>query len=227
MTSVAVLYVYWGHKNYNTFIESYDKHPAGYPHNLFMLVPGAGMNVGAFLDAAKALDHDYLCCCTAYTEFLTDNWLKKMIDVAVLPGVGAVDVMGSYESRAQWGYDGPHASDFPVFPNPHLRVVCLTIKRQQLLVFNFAPMKSKLDTLRFESGKDGLPAKIKAAGLKQIVVGANGQPYEERLWPVSRTFRSEDQGNLIAHDKHSRNFAAAPPDMKEWLTRIAYNGDSA
>ena len=57
-----------------------------------------------------------------------------------------------------------------------------------------------------------------------MVVGANGIAYEERLWPVSGTFRSGKQENLIAHDKHSRHFRDSTPEMQEWLTRIAYNG---
>jgi hypothetical protein len=225
MAKVAVLYVYWGSENHRVFMNSYKKHPAGYPHDLITLLPGAGFNVGAFLDAAKVLDHDYLCCCTAYTEFLTDGWLAKLMMAAELPDAGAVDVMGSYESRSQWGYDGPYSRDFPEFPNPHLRVVCLTTKRQRLLDFNFPPMKSKLDTLRFESGAEGLPRKIKQAGLQQFVVGANGQCFDPVDWPDSLTFRLDDQQNLIAHDKHSRMYRDSTPEQRAYLTQIAYKGN--
>ena len=225
MSRVALVYTDFGRDNYERFLESYTKHPAGYPHDFFPMLPDEGMNVGVYLKAAERLDHDFLCCCTAYTEFLTDNWLQKMMNEAVRLDVGAVDVMGSYESRAQWGYDGPEAAaDFAPFPNPHLRVVCLLLRRELLL--GFPPMKDKLDTLRFESGKFGLPYKIKQARLRQMVVGANGIAYEERLWPVSGTFRSGKQENLIAHDKHSRHFRDSNPEMQEWLTRIAYTGDA-
>lgn len=225
MSRVAVVYVYWGQDNYSRFRDSYAKHPSGYPHDFFAIIPGSGMNVGVYLKAAEVLDHDFLCCCTAYTEFLTDNWLAKMMRYAQELDVGAVDVMGSYESRRQWGYDGPEAAaDFAPFPNPHLRVVCLLARRSML--FGFPPMACKLDTLRFESGSNGLPARIKKAGLRQLVVGADGVGYSERLWPVSGTFRCGDQANLIAHDKHSRAFRDTTPEMKEWLTRIAYNGDN-
>jgi hypothetical protein len=223
MAKVAVLYVYWGSENHRVFMDSYKKHPAGYPHDLITLLPGAGFNVGAFLDAAKVLDHDYLCCCTAYTEFLTDDWLKKLMGHAVNPYVGAVDVMGSYESRSQQKYDTPKAwRDFPKFPNPHLRVVCLTIKRELLIDLNFPTMMTKLDTLRFESGVDGLPAKLRQARLKQIVVGADRHGYGEESWPHTETFRLGDQSNLIAHDKHSKIFAASTPEQKKWLTEAAY-----
>ena len=136
MSRVALVYTYFGRDNYDRFIESYTKHPAGYPHDFFPMLPGPGMNVGVYIDAAKKLDHDFLCCCTAYTEFLTDNWLQKMMNEAVRLDVGAVDVMGSYESRAQWGYDGPEAAaDFAPFPNPHLRVVCLFFAVSCFLAF--------------------------------------------------------------------------------------------
>ena len=223
--SVAVLYIYYGHYNYKTFMESYKFYDSGYPHDLFTLLPGEGMNVGAFLDAAAKLPHEFICCCTAYTEFLTDDWLEKMMKVAERPGVGAVDVMGSYESRSQWGYDGAAAEGFPAFPNPHLRVVCLLIRRELLLGFGFRPMRSKLDTLVFESGNTGLPACLKEIGLQQVVVGADGTAYPEEMWSVSKTFRLGDQSNLIAHDKHSRAFAAMNPEMRAWHTKIAY-GDN-
>ena len=87
-------------------------------------------------------------------------------------------------------------------------------------------MTSKLDTLRFESGKAGLPARLKAARLRQMVVGANGMGYDERLWPRSDTFRCGDQSNLIAHDKQSRHFEAADGKLKMWLKHIAYGGEA-
>ncbi len=224
MAKVAVLYVYYGYDNYAMFIDSIKKHPAGYPHDLLTVFPDDGYNVGAFLDAAAKLDHEYLCCCTAYTEFLTDNWLQKLMSHAVKPRIGAVDVMGSFESRRQHGYDGVAAQDFPQFPNPHLRVVCLTIKRKLLLDFNFPPMKTKLDTLRFESGADGLPTRIRHAGLMQVVVGADGEAYPEECWSGSLTFRLGDQQNLIAHDKHSRGYRDATIDQRAYLSQIAYKG---
>lgn len=224
MPKVAVLYVYYGYDNYVRFIDSIKKHPAGYPHDLLTVFPGEGYNVGAFLDAAKALDHEYLCCCTAYTEFLTDAWLAKLVAPLAWSDVGAVDVMGSFESRRQFGYDGPFAQDFPSFPNPHLRVVCLTIKRQLLLDLNFPRMVSKLDTLRFESGNDGLATRLRYRGLKQFVVGANSTAYPEETWSDSLTFRLGNQENLIAHDKHSRAYRDAAPDMRAWLSKIAYKG---
>jgi hypothetical protein len=148
-----------------------------------------------------------------------------MMFYAEMKDVGAVDVMGSYESRQQWGYDGPAEKDeFVGFPNPHLRGVCLTIRRQLLLDLNFPTMTSKLDTLKFESGKDGLPARLKARGLRQVVVGANGMGYDEHLWPRSGTFRCGKQENLIAHDKHSRAFRDAPLALQEWTSKIAFGG---
>lgn len=225
MNNVAVLYTYYGRDNFEKFMKSYDSHPARYPHDLLTVFPGAGFNVGAYIDAARILDHEFLCCCTAYTEFVADGWLSKMMWAMRLPGVGAVDVMGSFESRQQQGYDGPeHAKEFAPFPNPHLRGVCLLLRRP--LLFNFPPMTSKLDTLRFESGLYGLPFKIKQAQLRQVVVGADGVAYDEQQWPLSRTFRLGNQDNLIAHDKQSRIFDAHPRAEQAWLTKIAYGVDA-
>ena len=98
MNNVALIYTYFGWDNYERFLESYTKHPAGYPHDFFPMIPDEGMNVGVYLKAAERLDHDFLCCCTAYTEFLTDNWLQKMMNEAVRLNVGAVDVMGSFRA---------------------------------------------------------------------------------------------------------------------------------
>ncbi len=66
MSRVALVYTYFGRDNYDRFIDSYKLHPAGYPHDFFPMIPGPGMNVGLYIDAAQKLDHDR---CIRITDF--------------------------------------------------------------------------------------------------------------------------------------------------------------
>ena len=60
---------------------------------------------------------------------------------------------------------------FPYFPNPHIRSNCFLIDRSLLLSLDFRLKLTKLDCQLFESGSDGLSAKLLGLGLRLLVVG--------------------------------------------------------
>ena len=47
------------------------------------------------------------------------------------------------------------------------------------------------------------------AGLKAQIVGKNGVGYDVDQWPCSKTFRREDQSNLLIADNQTNFFDAA------------------
>ena len=106
------------------FVRSYALHAAGVRHDLVVIYKGfdqigrletakgvlsvlphagievsdAGFDIGAYLQAASALDHDYACFMNTFTEIEADGWLEKLYTHASSPGIGIVGAMGSYES---------------------------------------------------------------------------------------------------------------------------------
>ena len=92
---------------------------------------------------------------------------------------------------------------FPSFPNPHIRSNGFAIRRRRLLKLDLAVIRSKEDANLFESGRNGLTAQIRLAGLKALVVGRDGVGYEIPDWSRSGTFRLGDQSNLLIEDNQT------------------------
>ena len=65
---------------------------------------------------------------------------------------------------------------FPYLPNPHIRSNCFLIDRKLLLELDFKLKLTKIDCNRFESGSDGLSARLQRLGLRLLVVGKVAPP---------------------------------------------------
>ena len=70
---------------------------------------------------------------------------------------------------------------------------------------------TKLDCLRFESGKASLTRQAVRRLRKTLVVGCDGRGYEPAEWFASRTFRSGRQENLLVADNQTENYRLADP----------------
>jgi glycosyltransferase involved in cell wall biosynthesis len=106
------------------FVDSYAQNPAGVEHEVAVVYKGFtefddlnaaksvfaslphigieisddGFDINAYLEAARRLEHDYICCVNTFTELASAGWLSILYQNAVLPRVGIVGAMGSYES---------------------------------------------------------------------------------------------------------------------------------
>ncbi|WP_316189367.1 hypothetical protein [Bradyrhizobium sp. SZCCHNS1054] len=112
--------------------------------------------------------------------------------------------------------------DFPQFPNPHVRSNGFLVRREHFLTLRDIDFKSKQDANLFESGRNSITAKFRRAGLAAILVGANGDAFQIEDWPSSRTFRLDDQSNLLIADNHTRAFAAMSEGSKSAHTLMTW-----
>lgn len=119
-----------------------------------------------------------------------------------------------------------HIRDFRRFPNPHLRTNGFIMRRHILVGLAFALDNSKAASLRFESGLDGLPARLAREGLGLVLVGADGVGYAVADWPKSRTFRLGIQENVLIVDNQVRAFNSMSNGERALYTRITW-GDYA
>ena len=99
------------------------------------------------------------------------------------------------------------------------------LRRELLLDLGFSPVHSKMDASLFESGQDGLTARIRRTGLAAIVVGRDGHGFDVSDWRRSGTFRLADQGNLVIADNHSRAFESMSKGARLAHARMTW-GDS-
>ncbi len=124
--SIAVLYLARkaeGIDAFRSFIQSYITYPAGIEHDLVVIfkgyegeedlksaraefalltyisieLPDEGFDLGSYLETAKNLTHEYICCFNTFSKILSTDWLKKFYSHIVQPNVGIVGATGSYE----------------------------------------------------------------------------------------------------------------------------------
>ena len=118
--SVAVVFLARraeGEAPLRSFVESYRRHPAGLEHDLVVVYKGfdgahaalpvphqgieisdAGLDIGAYLTAARQLPHRYVCFLNTFAEIAADGWLAALHRFSSQPAVGIAGAMGSLES---------------------------------------------------------------------------------------------------------------------------------
>jgi hypothetical protein len=115
--------------------------------------------------------------------------------------------------------------DYPPFPNPHLRTNAFIISRDKMLRLHGAKVFSKHAAVRFESGGDSMTRQLLRMGKQVLIVGRDGRAYPPELWPTSRTFRLDDQSNLLVADNQTDAFERADDATRRMLATYAW-GDS-
>jgi hypothetical protein len=113
-----------GIEPFERFLASYREHPAGVPHDLVLIFKGFrplrgteahdrilrglphrrmfvadfGFDLRPYFKAVRHLDYRYFCFLNSFSRVLADDWLRKLYQQAVEPGVGLVGATGSYQS---------------------------------------------------------------------------------------------------------------------------------
>lgn len=237
------------------FLASYSQRPAGAPHRLLIAWNGyrdrraldQAKSVAAAIEhedfelgtrerdltayrlAAERVSSPTVCFLNSYSTILHDGWLAALARHLVQPGVGLVGCTGSYESPVS-GAPLPlrllRAGRYPTFPNPHIRTNAFMVERGLMLDLRWPRVTTKRAAWELESGNDSITRQIEARGLSALVVGRDGRGYARDRWTDSRTFRSDQQQNLLIADNRTRQYAESDPSFRRKLARLAW-GDGA
>lgn len=208
-----------------------------------MYVWDFGFDIGSYMQAVRTLDYSYFCFLNSYSVILCEDWLRKMSAQLSRRNVGLVGATGSCESaysvNLQAHESAPPGDPLPgalirplrlkvlqacfdPFPNCHIRTNAFIVSREVIRAVRARPILTKLDALRFESGKDSLSRQVMRMGLQILVVGKDGQAYERDDWFGSNTFRSGDQGNLLVADNQTVGYQQGDPETRSFLSRCAW-----
>jgi hypothetical protein len=115
-----------------------------------------------------------------------------------------------------------HAISFASFPCPHLRTNCFLIDRDLWLRLCSTVPTDKDAAYRFESGRRGMTARLKAMGLRVLVAGRDGRGYDSSEWPASGTFWQGNQENLLVEDNQTRAYQHGDPAVRRALSGFAW-----
>jgi hypothetical protein len=192
------------------------------------------LDLAAYGLAARELAHEQLCFLSSYCVIASAGWLGHLSRALADPGVGLVAAGGSWESQAEW-IRGPARywayqlaglrrarRDYPRFPNPHVRTSAFMLDRQLVLRMGLEEVRDKRSAYLLESGRTSITRQVQRAGLRALVVAADGSTYDVEDWPRSRTYRSGGQANLLIADNRTRDWQQASSRLRRRLSRDAF-----
>ena len=145
-------------------------------------------------------------------RYAATSLLTKLLSLVQAPYDAAQEAGFPDYWNAVTGPGGPleQYREIPKFPNPHIRSNGFIIRRADLL-HEFPSIEAgKHAAHLFESGPQGLTARLLAAGKSAVVVARNGQAYLPHEWTGSGTFRLGSQPNLLIGDNQTRAYPRLP-----------------
>ncbi len=194
-----------------------------------LTIASRGLDLSSYRAIAEQVSADAVCFLNTDSEILADRWLELLSGQLLAPSVGMVGATGSYESQvsnARLPLRILRTGRYPVFPNPHMRTNAFMLRRATIQDLRWPAVSRKRAAWELESGNRSLTRQIQARGLTPIVVGRDGKGYPPERWRESRTFRVDDQSNLLVSDRRTRDYAEADPRVAQVLSRHAW-GDGA
>ena len=203
-------------------------------------------DISAYFAAARTVATEFVCFLNSYSVLLDKDWLTKLHTHIRRDDVGLVGATGSYQSlyssvkdsmsamsqrsivrqlvgsmRRRWALSR-FKTHFDPFPNPHIRTNAFMLAREQMLGLDAGRMRTKMQAMSFESGKNNLTRQIQLKGLKALVVGRDGKAYEEENWFDSETYKSGEQTNLLVADNRTEQYAWADAEARRVMTKVAW-----
>lgn len=189
-------------------------------------VPAVGIDLDTYRLVGGQVSADRVCLLNSSSTVLADGWLGALQGALDGSKVGLVGCTGTYESALS-------AAPRPLqpflrrryvkFPNPHIRTNAFMLRRDLMLDLDWPHrVGGKRRALELESGARGITRQVRARGLRALVVGRDGRGYPPEQWPVSRTFRSGTQDNLLIADNRTRQYDDAAPDRRAELAGYAW-----
>ena len=191
-------------------------------------------DLAAYGLAARALPHPRLCFLNSYSVILADDWLAILAHALDHPHTGLVGASASWESQSRWirgrARYWPYQlirlrgarRDYPRFPNPHIRTTAFMIERAIVMAMNLDTAHDKRATYLLESGRRSITRQILERDLRAVVAGRDGRVYGVKDWAVSRTYRSDEQDNLLVADRRTEDWFTASPRLRRRLSRDAW-----
>ena len=115
---------------------------------------------------------------------------------------------------------------FEPFPTPHIRTNAFAISRDTLMRLRLSRIRSKWDAYRLESGRASITRQIEGMGLRTVVVGREGSPYDADHWHESLTLWQSDQQNLLVADNQTELYAHCDRAQRDLLSRFAWGREA-
>jgi hypothetical protein len=184
---------------------------------LFLDVDDSTFATNAFFMVAEHFSYPSFQFHVSWSRPCAEGWLGLMAEV--MEGDESIGLVGGSGGYEQLNSDTP-------FPNPNIRTTGFLIRQDTFLSLDPGPLARKYDGNLFEAGPCSMTRQIVGSGKRPVVVGRDGRVFDIEDWPISETFRSGSQSNLLLADNRTQDYAFAGRRKRERLARLNY-GDGA
>ena len=174
---------------------------------------------GSYKRVAKYFYDKEILFLNSHSYPICNNWLKKLFvhknkHTVISPTSSYESLVDSIKLKNKFHKIFRYLirkkrflKNFDKFPNPHLRTSSFLINSKIFLNYvNNKPLRNKEDTLKIESGKNGLTKYLKKRKIKPLVVNSDGNKFDENNWKYSETYCFEKNDKTIISDKHTRKY---------------------
>ena len=174
---------------------------------------------GSYKRVAKYFYNKDILFLNSHSYPICNNWLKKLFlyknkNTVIAPTASYESLTDSIKLKNKFHKIIRYLirrhrflKNFDKFPNPHIRTSSFLINSK--LFFEYIknkPLRNKEDTLKIESGKNGLLKYLKKKKIKPFVVNSDGNKFDENNWKFSETYCFTKTNKAIISDKHTRKY---------------------
>jgi hypothetical protein len=228
-------------------LQGYEAALAGIPYES-LFVSDEGFDITAYFKAAAQSKYQQLIFFNSFSEILSPDWLDYYRAAFCDSKVGLIAATGTFESNfhnfalrmaiahsfksrvvnaLKYALKAPLMSwGFPAFPNPHLRSNAFMIRRDDLLALR-RTVRTKLQALRFESGRNSLSRYFLQRQQKILMIDRTGKTWEPEQWKQARVFRQSIQEDLLVSDNQTRAYDKASPTQKAHQAFLAWGNQES
>lgn len=185
---------------------------------------------GSYKRVARYYYNKEILFLNSHSYPICNNWLKKLFlyknkKTVIAPTASYESLVDSIKLKNKFHKIFRYLirrkkflKNFDKFPNPHFRTSSFLINSKMFLNYvNNKPLRNKEDTLKIESGKNGLIKYLKKKKITPLVVNSDGNKFDENNWKYSETYCFEKNNKAIISDKHTRKYIKFSKNKKKTI----------
>ena len=113
------------------------------------------------------------------------------------------------------------------FPSPSLRTNGFMVSHDTLRLLRLRPIKTRVDSLALESGRNSITRQVQRLGLRVLLVNRAGETFDHQHWDRSFTFWQGSQQGLLVADNRTLLYERADPDLRRSLSNLTWGARAA
>jgi hypothetical protein len=154
------------------------RYRVGFPNVKFFVRSGIGMDIGAYMDAAEAVQTPIMLCCGGSTTVRRGGWMSRMLEAWSRHGPGMYGSLSSYQVRPHFNTTGFWLTPDMLMSYPH-------------------PILTTPDRYEFEHGEGALWWRLHQTGIPcKLVTWCGEYDWQEWRKPDNISCRG-DQSNCL------------------------------